>query len=111
LRNLEDDWDGQGAIAIVPANLDSALAWVEQMRRWERAIPPSQVAPGVDGSVSVLWQSEGLYLEAEICQPNEVGWMLAVPGYPNRHWRTDLAIPPFVASFADLTGEDEHAQP
>jgi hypothetical protein len=90
LRDLEADWDGQGADAPQPANVDAALAWVDRMRRWKRALPPSKVAPGVLGEVHLVWQQGTLYLDAEICGAREVEWLLSLPGQPARQWTTDL---------------------
>src|SRR5438132_1626577 len=38
LRHLNDDWDGQGSLAINSANLDQAMCWVKEMRCWQRAL-------------------------------------------------------------------------
>ena len=91
LRGLEDNWDGQGATAPNPANVDAATAWIQQMRRWERALPPARVVPGVLGEVHVVWQREAVYLDAEISDPHQVEWLLSLPGEPTRQWKTDLA--------------------
>jgi hypothetical protein len=100
VRKLEDDWDGQGAVAPAVANVDSSIDWVRQMRRYTQAIPPSQVAPGVTGEVLLVWQEKSFYLEAEISEPDRVEWMLAVSGQPNKHWVTDRSVPYFVGSRA-----------
>lgn len=92
LRSLEDDWDGQGASPPDAANVDSALAWVREMSRYPQALPPSQVVPGVNGEVLLVWQGESLYLEAEISRPEEVEWLLATPGQPTRQWKTDRSL-------------------
>lgn len=89
LRVLEEDWDGQGADAPAAGNLNRAQAWVEEMRGRERALPPSKVVPGAAGEVSLVWQSPGFYLEAEISTPNQVEWLFAVEGQPTRQWKTD----------------------
>ncbi|MCI0465085.1 MAG: hypothetical protein L0Z62_49825 [Gemmataceae bacterium] len=89
LRALEDDWDGQGASALDPANVDRAIAWVQQMRRWERALPPARVVPGVTGELILEWQADSFYLTAELSQPDRVEWMLALPGQPTRQWETE----------------------
>jgi len=91
LRNLEDDWDGQGASAPNPANVDAAMAWVQRMRRWERALPPARVVPGVLGQVHLVWQHGSLYLDAEISDAQQVEWLLSLPPQPARQWKTDLA--------------------
>src|SRR5260370_20983937 len=51
IRELTDDWDGQGASSPVAENVESAMNWIGEMRRYSQAIPPSQVVPGVRGEV------------------------------------------------------------
>ncbi|MBI3461648.1 MAG: hypothetical protein HY000_01105 [Planctomycetes bacterium] len=93
LRSFQDDWDGQGAAAPNPANVDSAIEWVQQMGRYPQAIPPTQVVPGVAGELLLVWQGTGqgqpFFLEAEICTPRQVEWMLAVSGQPSKQWVTE----------------------
>lgn len=89
LRELEPDWDGQGADAPNAENLDRALAWVQEMSDRQRALPPSKVVPGVAGEVHLVWQGPGFYLEAEISKPGQVEWLSAVEGQPTRQWKTD----------------------
>jgi hypothetical protein len=98
VRALEDDWDGQGASALDPANVDRAIAWVQQMRRWEHALPPARVVPGVTGELILEWQADSFYLTAELCRPDRVEWMLALPGQPTRQWETEGAQTWFVAA-------------
>jgi hypothetical protein len=88
-RSLEDDWDGQGACALEPANVDATVAWVKQMRGWERALPPTAAVPGVTGEVILEWRGETYYLAAEICDPSRVEWLLSLPGQPVKQWNTD----------------------
>ena len=98
MRELQDDWDGQGASAPTAENMGAAENWVGEMRRYSQAIPPSQVVPGVAGEVLLMWQKEGFYLEAEISKPSEVEWMLAIPGQANKHWVTNGSVCYFVGS-------------
>jgi hypothetical protein len=89
LGRLEDDWDGQGARALDPANVDRALTWVEDMRRWHRALPPTHVLPGTLGEVILEWRGEAFQLAAEISTPAQVEWLLNIPGQPIKQWETD----------------------
>jgi hypothetical protein len=98
IRRLDSDWDGQGAEAPAPTNVDAALEWTRQMRNFPQAIPPSRAIPGVAGEVYLEWQSDSLSLTAEISEPLRVEWTLAVPGQPTKHWLTEGAIPYFVSS-------------
>jgi hypothetical protein len=89
LRTLEEDWDGQGASALDPANVDRAIAWVQQMRRWEQALPPARVVPGVTGELILEWQADSFYLAAELAKSDRVEWLLTLPGQPTRQWETE----------------------
>ena len=97
IRSLGDDWDGQGAEAPSSANVDWASDWVQQMRGYHQAIPPSRAVPGVSGEVYLEWRAASFYLVAEIASPARVEWMLSVPGAPNRHWVTEGGLPYFVS--------------
>ncbi len=88
-RDLEDDWDGQGAAALEHMNVESAITWVEHMRGDDKAEPPNRVVAGVAGEVYLVWQESGFLLEAEISKPDQVEWLLAVDGQPTRQWKTD----------------------
>ena len=88
-RDLEDDWDGQGASAPERANLESAITWVEHMRGDDKAEPPFRVVAGVAGEVYLVWLESGILLEAEISKPNQIEWLLAIDGQPTRQWKTD----------------------
>jgi hypothetical protein len=93
LRDLEDDWDGQGARALDPANMDQAIAWVEDMRRWRRALPPTRVLPGTLGEVVLEWRGDTFHLAAEISSPSRLEWLLSLPGQPIKQWETDARGP------------------
>jgi hypothetical protein len=93
LRGLGDDWDGQGALDLDPANVDRAIAWVEDMRRWHRALPATHVLPGTLGEVVLEWRGKGFHLAAEIASPERVEWLLNLPGQPIKQWETDARGP------------------
>jgi hypothetical protein len=93
LRDLADDWDGQGARAPEVANLDQTAAWITEMRRWRHALPPNRVSPGTLGEVILEWRAESFHLVAEISNPTDVDWLLNVPGQPIRQWQTDARSP------------------
>ena len=96
MRALADDWDGKGASAPKAENVDTAIIVVQRMQAYASAIPPSQAVPGVSGEVLLVWQNEGLFLEAEICSADQIEWMSSANGQPTRHWTTDAAVPCFV---------------
>jgi hypothetical protein len=93
LGSLGDDWDGQGARALDPANVAQASAWVREMRRWHRAMSPTRVLPGTLGEVVLEWRGDAYYLAAEISTPSQVEWVLNVPGQPIKQWATDARGP------------------
>jgi hypothetical protein len=98
MRELKDDWDGQGASAPAVENAEAAVDWLREMRSYPQAIPPSQVAPGVTGEVLLVWQKKNFFLEAEVSKRDQIEWTLAVPGQPNKHWVTNGSVCYFVGS-------------
>jgi hypothetical protein len=93
LRRLSNDWDGQGARAPEVANLDQVSAWIQEMRHWRHALPPTRVSPGTLGEVILEWRGESFYLVAEVANPTQVDWLLNAPGQPIRQWQTDARSP------------------
>jgi hypothetical protein len=85
-RNLEEDWDGQGANAPSGELVDSACALAALFQ--ERGLdPPTAVAPGPGGTVLFVWQEKnGTYCEVEVERPFHAEVMLIEPGQPARHW-------------------------
>jgi hypothetical protein len=93
LRRLDQDWDGQGALAPDPANVDQAVVWIHEMRHWRRALPPTHVMPGTSGEVILEWRRESFHLVAEIGTPARLEWLLNLPGQPITQWETDARGP------------------
>jgi hypothetical protein len=89
LRGLQDDWDGQGAQALNPANVDKAVTWVQDMRSWHRALPPTDVLPGTLGEVVLEWRGDAYHIAAEISTPSRIEWLLNLPDQPIKQWETD----------------------
>ncbi|MCY2987013.1 MAG: hypothetical protein NTY19_03985 [Planctomycetota bacterium] len=94
---LTEDWDGQGAEAPPRETVDWAVDWVEQMRDYCQALPPSRAVPGIVGEVYLEWQGESFYVVAEITSPARVEWTLSLPGQPNRHWLTEGRLSYFLS--------------
>jgi len=71
LRSLEDDWDGQRAIAPAADLLESAI----ELARWlgdHRAAPPHFATAGVNGTVQFEWvDQQHQYFLIEVVAPNE----------------------------------------
>jgi hypothetical protein len=93
LRRLDQDWDGQGALAPDRAHVDLAIAWVNEMRRWRRALPPTHVLPGTLGEVILEWRRDSFHLVAEISNPVRLEWLLNLPDQPIKQWETDARGP------------------
>jgi hypothetical protein len=100
LRSLDPDWDGQGALAPDPVNVDQAISWVKEMCRWQRALPPTQVMPGTLGEVILEWRQDSFHLIAEIGTPTRLEWLLNLPGQPIKQWETD-AVGPWIVRAED----------
>ncbi len=98
IRELKEDWDGQGASAPAAENVEAAMKWVREIRSYPQAIPPSQVVPGVTGEVLFIWQKEAFFLEAEVSKRDQIEWTLAARGKPNKHWVTNGSVCYFVGS-------------
>lgn len=63
IRQLEDDWDGQGAPAPTIDVVDSALVLALLLRQ-EGIVPPANIVQGVAGDVHFDWQpGDGRYIE------------------------------------------------
>lgn len=68
LRQLQDDWDGQGADAPDPAVVDSALKLALDFRAAAKH-PADRVVAGVNGTVFFEWFAPTEYLEIEVVSP------------------------------------------
>lgn len=68
LRQLQDDWDGQGAEAPDPAVVDSALKLALNFRA-SAMHPADRVVAGVNGTVFFEWFAPTQYLEIEVLAP------------------------------------------
>lgn len=67
-RQLEDDWDGQGAVAPAPALVDGAIT-LAQTLRVSGARPADFAIPGVNGTVVFEWHHPVEYVEVEVVEP------------------------------------------
>ena len=84
IRQLEDDWDGQGAPAPAVDVVDSALV-LALLLRHDGVVPPTGVVQGVGGEVLFDWQSPDTYVEVEVTGPYAADAFIHVPGQPLRH--------------------------
>jgi len=66
LRALEDDWDGEAAVAPVAELVDGAITLAQWMKSNEWSIP-DRVSAGVNGTIVFEWYTPIGYLEIEVC--------------------------------------------
>lgn len=90
IRQLEDDWDGQGTPAPTVEVVDSALVLALLLRR-AGVEPPSSVVQGVNGDVLFYWwqSPDGKYVEVEVTDPYAADVFIQLPGQPMRHVRVE----------------------
>ena len=84
---LEDDWDGQKAIAPSPSIIIVALGLLIELREASRLPAPSRVGACPMGGILFEWQwpESDVYIEAEVTPAGEVEWMKKVPPNPVVH--------------------------
>lgn len=91
-RQLEDDWDGQGAKAPTAEAVDTALRVAIRLQRGT-VVPPDDFGSGVNGVITLGWHSGVGSMVIEVSSP------LRVEGY--RWSKADEKAERFVL----LTGE------
>lgn len=77
LRQLEDDWDGEGALAPPPEVVDQAIQIVQILRAHDAPPdrvfpPPDRVFPRSNGTIYFEWFTPLEYWEIEVLSPNNV---------------------------------------
>jgi hypothetical protein len=70
IRNLKDDWDGEGTEAPHPALVDGAITLAEYLRGKGNS-PPIRVHASVNSTVYFEWHTELGYREIEVVSPVE----------------------------------------
>ena len=71
LRDLEDDWDGQGAVAPLTGVVEAGISLAERLRvnGWPA---PARVISSVNGTVIFEWHwADGGYTEVEVVSPTD----------------------------------------
>ena len=89
LRNLKEDWDGDGAQVPDPEILVST--WHLLVAKWQASIrAPDRVMPTIDGSIIVEWQENDGLIEYEIDEPGSAEVMFttgnAAPRFEEVRW-------------------------
>lgn len=70
MRNLEDDWDGQGAEAPHTSLIDAAIRLLQSLQRAKDCPAPNRVVAGVNGTVVLEWHTPLGYEEIEVVTPS-----------------------------------------
>lgn len=94
LEQLEDDWDGMGALAPSKELVRSCGKFVRLARDQSKLGTPVFVVATPDGHVSFEWQGLSLRLEAEIT-PDAIQWVYSGPAIPTQIKETpwEIAMP------------------
>ncbi len=76
-RALEDNWDGDGAVAPGPDLTDGAICFAQALQKQGNA-PPDRVVAGVNGTISLEWYTSEGYYEVEVQSPTaaEARWVI-----------------------------------
>ena len=76
LRGLEDDWDGEGAVAPLASIVDGAITLASWMKSEAWSIP-ARISASVNGAVVFEWYAPVGYIEIEVLSPAEaeVHWI------------------------------------
>lgn len=73
---LDDNWDGEGALAPKAAALRGAILFLQQIYRTSTNTAPTRIVPDSDGAIIFEWQTPDVYIEARIENGDDVEWMI-----------------------------------
>ena len=92
--SVADNWDGEGSIAPKPEIVSSAIDLVRNLKvRPELySYAPSNAAISTDGSIVIVWRTNGLYADAEISTVGLVDWMVIPAGSQAEHSTNKIGI-------------------
>lgn len=82
LSNYAGDWDGMGSDAADPQVAGCALSFLSAMRETQNSEPPTRILLSPSGAFAFEWIDGDKFVRAEIAEPTEVEWTLAIPGNP-----------------------------
>ena|SRR3989338_4956505 len=74
LFELEDNWDGEGAIAPDPGIISAANALLSKIKFENRIIPPTRITASLDGTVFIDWENVDSREQLEFLSPDEAEW-------------------------------------
>ncbi len=75
IRNLENDWDGEGSNSPDKLLVDSAIRLTQLLKDQGMQVP-DLVHPSVNGTVLFEWHTPVFYGEMEILSPDKVRFMM-----------------------------------
>ena len=70
---LNDNWDGEGAIAPLPASLRESVAFVRLLRDIVELPDPMLLS---DGHAGLFWKTDGLYADLEFLGDGRVAYFI-----------------------------------
>ena len=76
---LQEDWDGMGALAPPEALIQSVLELIECLRV-EGLSPATRASTTPSGTIILEWQGGGDYVEVEVVSPYRSEWMFVPHG-------------------------------
>lgn len=85
LATLSDDWDGEGGCAPDSTILGSAVDLFATLRS-QGIYPPMRILPISDGSIMLEWQTDDVYVEAEIIEPYRAEFFRREADGQTFHW-------------------------
>ncbi len=69
MRELQDDWDGEGSIAPETAIVDDVMSFA-YWRKQENELPPDRIVATVNGTICFEWYADGFFREFEFVAPD-----------------------------------------
>jgi len=69
MRELQDDWDGEGSIAPQKALVDDVTSFA-YWRKQENELPPDRIVATVNGTICFEWYVDGFFREFEFVAPD-----------------------------------------
>ena len=71
MRELQDDWDGEGSVAPEKSLVDDVTSYT-YWRKKENELAPARVIATVNGTICLEWTINGLFIEYEFVEPDRV---------------------------------------
>ncbi|MDQ1339564.1 MAG: hypothetical protein QG567_716, partial [Campylobacterota bacterium] len=78
---LQYDWDGYGGITPSYATVKSAMTLLEQIRSFSLKAPKTMISG--EGDISLYWQVDDLYIEANIDENNVFSYLIDDKKHPH----------------------------